>query len=77
MLAIDLMPYESSGLYGHDGPDEERFNSETWIRRDICDREPYPFRDGELDFVVCSHILEDVRDPIWVCSERRRLARRQ
>jgi hypothetical protein len=42
--------------------------------RDFCDREPWPFRDKEIDFVICSHTLEDVRDPIWMCSEFNRIA---
>jgi Methyltransferase domain len=67
---IDLMPYESRGLYGEPpDPARERFDSSTWVRRDICDREPWPFADQQFDFVVCSHTLEDVRDPVWVCSE--------
>ncbi len=72
---MDLMPYETRGLYGQEDPAPERFSDSTWIRRDICDREPYPFADGEIDFVVCSHTLEDVRDPIWVCSEMNRIAK--
>jgi hypothetical protein len=43
--------------------------------RDICDREPWPFADDQFDFAVCSHTLEDVRDPIWVCAELQRVAR--
>lgn len=72
---MDLHPYATRGLYGSDGPQPERFSEETWIVRDICDREPYPFGDDELDFVICSHTLEDVRDPIWVCSEMVRIAK--
>lgn len=72
---MDLMPHQSRGLYGREGPPEERFTAETWIRRDICARDPYPFGDKELDFVICSHTLEDVRDPIWVCSEMVRIAK--
>ena len=45
------------------------------VVRDICDREPWPFSDGEFDFAVCSHTLEDVRDPVWVCAELQRVAR--
>lgn len=71
---IDLMPYETRGLYGREPGDEERFSAETWVQRDICDREPFPFADGSVDFVVCSHTLEDVRDPIWVCDEMKRVA---
>lgn len=72
---IDLMPYESRGLYGDPIPGEERFDASTWVVRDICDREPWPFEDDEFDFVVCSHTLEDIRDPIWVCSELVRVAK--
>lgn len=45
------------------------------VVRDVCDREPWPFGDGQFDFAVCSHTLEDVRDPIWVCAELQRVAR--
>ena len=45
------------------------------VVRDICDREPWPFGDDEFDFAICSHTLEDVRDPIWVCAELQRVAR--
>jgi Methyltransferase domain len=72
---IDLMPYETRGLYGRDGEGEERFGPDTWIQRDLCDREPYPFADDEIDFVVCSHTLEDVRDPVWVCREINRIGK--
>jgi hypothetical protein len=72
---MDLMPYETRGELGFDGPDEERFSAETWIQRDVCDREPYPFEDKQIDFVVCSHTLEDIRDPVWVCSEMIRIAK--
>jgi hypothetical protein len=73
---IDLMAHEDRGRYG-DPPDPaaERFSAETWVTRDICAREPWPFADGQFDFAVCSHTLEDVRDPIWVCDELTRVAR--
>ena len=73
---IDLAPYESRGEWGYDGdPSAERFSAETYVQRDICDREPWPFADDQFDFVICSHTLEDVRDPIWVCSEIVRVGR--
>lgn len=73
---LDLMPYEQRGLYG-DPPDpgSERFTADTWVRRDICEREPWPFADGQFDFTICSHTLEDVRDPVFVCSELIRVSR--
>ena len=72
---MDLMPYETRGEGGYEGWPEERFTAADWIQRDICDREPYPFADKEVDFVICSHTLEDVRDPIFVCSEMVRIAK--
>lgn len=71
---MDMLPYETRGLYGSD-PDPERFGPATWVKRDICAREPWPFADGEFDFVVCSHTLEDIRDPVWVCEELARVGR--
>lgn len=73
---IDLMSYETRGLYGGArDPSVERFGPDTWIERDLCEREPWPFGDGEIDFAVCSHTLEDVRDPVWVCAELNRVAK--
>jgi hypothetical protein len=78
---MDLMPYETRGLYEREGwieprgAEPERFDTSTWIQRDICERTPYPFGNDELDFVVCSQTLEDVRDPVWVCAEMNRIGR--
>jgi hypothetical protein len=78
---MDVMPFDTRGLYEREGWIDEgdrahrRFDEKTWIQRDICDRTPYPFADKEIDFVICSHTLEDVRDPVWVCSEMARIAK--
>lgn len=74
---IDLLPHATRGLYGYDEGDRaaERFSASTWVQRDICAREPWPFADNQFDFAICSHTLEDVRDPVWVCSELQRVAR--
>ena len=39
----DVMPHETRGLFGNDGEGPERFTADTWVVRDICDREPWPF----------------------------------
>ncbi|MGI8728236.1 MAG: class I SAM-dependent methyltransferase, partial [Solirubrobacterales bacterium] len=72
---IDLLPYSTRGDLGAIGTGPERFDESRWIQRDICDREPFPFADDQFDFAICSHTLEDVRDPIWVCEEISRVAR--
>lgn len=74
---LDLMPYETRGLYGYEQGDrsDERFSADTWVVRDICAREPWPFEDKQFDFAICSHTLEDVRDPVWVCQELQRVAK--
>ena len=75
---LDLMPYETRGLYGYDAATasaRERFSAATWVERDMCDHEPWPFDDRQFDFAVCSHTLEDIRDPVFVCRELQRVAR--
>lgn len=74
---IDLMPYETRGALpvGSFGPAPERFCADTWVQRDICAHDPYPFDDDFFDFAVCTFTLEDIRDPIWVCEEMSRIAR--
>lgn len=73
---IDLLPYETRGLYGPPvDPAAERFTADTWVQRDICASDPWPFADDAFDFVVCSHTLEDVRDPVRVCEELVRVAK--
>jgi hypothetical protein len=77
---IDAMPYANLGG-GSDGNIHEklgispRYSVERWIQTDLCDRRPWPITDKAFDFAICSHLLEDIRDPIWVCSELRRIAK--
>ncbi len=72
---LDFMPYETRGLYGEADPSPERFSADTWVVRDMCAKDPWPWRDDHFDFVVCSHTLEDVRDPVFVCEEIARVGR--
>lgn len=72
---VDLMPYETRGIFGVVGEGPERFTRGTWLNVDICS-ERLPFANKSVDFVVCSHTLEDVRDPIRVCHEMNRIAKR-
>jgi len=81
-FVLDAEPYETRGYYrkvglqASQGGDREHFTVDTWIRRDICEHTPYPFPDKSIDFVICSHVLEDIRDPLWVCREMVRVGKR-
>ncbi|MDF5735826.1 MULTISPECIES: methyltransferase domain-containing protein [unclassified Nostoc] len=68
--------YEKIGMPKSQGGEKEYFNKETWVQRDFCDREPWPFEDKFFDFSICSHTLEDIRDPLYVCSELIRVSKR-
>lgn len=73
---IDLQPYADRTCYGApEPPGSERFHAGTWVERDICDRAPWPFEDGQFEFSICSHTLEDVRDPLYVCDELIRVSK--
>jgi hypothetical protein len=67
---LDARPYDERGV----AEGRERFSRRTWLVRDVCAREPWPFDDGRFAFAVCT-TLASLRDPIGVCSELQRVAR--
>ncbi len=72
---MDLKPYEERDVHGAlDGEMERRFTAETWIVHDAC-APPWPFPDKFFDYTFCSHLLEDVRDPIGVAAELVRVSK--
>jgi len=79
---MDTEPFDTRGFYatvgmpGHQGGDTEWFSDQTWVQRDICEKTPWPFPDKCFDFSICSHTLEDIRDPLFVCAELIRVSKR-
>ena len=73
---IDINPYETRNKIHQIDKTKEYYSKKTWIQRDVCDKKPLPFPNKFFNFVFCSNTLEDIRDPIWLCSEIRRIGKR-
>ena len=72
---LDIMPYQSRRTHeALDPEDGERFSEETWLVYDACAGD-WPWPDDYFDFSICSHTLEDVRDPIVITSELARVSK--
>jgi SAM-dependent methyltransferase len=70
---LDIHPYATRGA-ALDPMNAERFGAATWHVGDACVA-PWPFPDKFFDFSFCSHLLEDVRDPLAVVRELSRVAK--
>lgn len=72
---VDIVPFDEISWNQQRGEGQARVTKDTYIQHDICSREPWPFKDKQFDYVFCSHVLEDIRDPLWVCSELMRVSK--
>ncbi|MBV8534474.1 MAG: methyltransferase domain-containing protein [Alphaproteobacteria bacterium] len=70
---IDGGPYDAAGP-AIDPHTRRRSMPGTWTEADIC-ATPWPYPDKYFDFSFCSHVLEDVRDPLAVLREISRVSR--
>jgi methyltransferase family protein len=73
---MDMEPYPAHVARLKAKGEQTRFAPESWFVGDICHPQVWTrIPDQAFDFVVCSHTLEDVRDPVFVCSQLQRVAR--
>ncbi len=76
---IDLLAYEERQQAANESGEKnqsQQFGPNDWFVGDICAAEVWQnFKDKEFDFVVCSHTLEDIRDPIFVSSQLQRVGK--
>ena len=75
-VVIDAVAYRDRGKLGVAATGQaQRYDESTWIQVDLCGRERWPIPDKSFDYAICSHVLEDLRDPIRVCTELQRIAK--
>ncbi len=72
---IDGLAYKARGALRKGAGQDDGIPEEHWVTLDICEHKPWPFPDKYFDYANCTHVLEDVRDPVWVCSEIQRIAK--
>lgn len=72
---VDVMPYETMNVEGAYGPGELNLKRENYHQMDLSRGDPLPFPDQYFNFVVCRHTLEDISNPVFVCSEIKRVAK--
>lgn len=74
---MDIVPYAERRPGPLAAKEKEQFTEADWFVGDVCAPEVWQrFSDKQFDFVLCSHTLEDIRDPIFVCAQMIRVAKR-
>lgn len=83
---IDIIPYDNDkademelehrASKGYIGSGEPSFTEKTWFEVDFANHERFPLADKSIDFVFCSHTLEDIGDPLWIIQEMQRVGKR-
>lgn len=74
-VVIDIVARDSDDAERLGEASERERRTPAWVVHDICSSKPFPFFNNEFDFVICTHVLEDVRDPVRVCEELQRVGR--
>jgi hypothetical protein len=75
---LDLIPFDpqrlASSAWG--GRRKSPWLAGDYTELDVCGGTPWPFADRHFDLGLCSHTLEDVRDPVPVLRELCRVSKK-
>jgi hypothetical protein len=72
-VVVDLSPYETRR--GNTDATIERFDRDSWVIADFCSPSFWnTVPDKSFDFITIGQTLEDIRDPLYVCSQMIRCA---
>lgn len=72
---VDLMPFETMNVASAYGFGDLKITKDNYTQLDLCNITKLPYKDKEFDFVICKHTLEDLKDPILVANEMKRVAK--
>src|SRR4051812_21610793 len=75
---LDLIPYDGHRLVTNawGGARSSPWTEAEYTQFDICGRKPWPFSDKSFSLGLCSHTLEDLRDPLPALAELGRVCER-
>lgn len=67
----DIIPYDPGQLLANawGGVRSEPWSPEEYTELDVCGRAAWPFSDKSFALGLCSHTLEDLRDPLPALAE--------
>jgi len=74
---LDIMPFDASRLEQNAwGADPSGWQRAHYTEFDLCANQKWPFEDGTFALGLCSHSLEDLRDPLPILQEMGRVCKR-
>jgi len=79
---LDLQPFAADrlaqnvwGMSPGTNRSSPRWSPEQYTSLDLCEEQTWPFLDGQFDWGLCSHCLEDLRNPLPAVRELQRVCR--
>lgn len=78
---LDMQLFNPTQLAENSWGDDVSGRSTEWLESDytqldLCSGTRWPFQDKEFDLGLCSHTLEDLRDPLPALAELQRVCKR-